>query len=308
MQHDEVIWQVINQHHCSFKIKVPGMTRGKRDKSNKQTFCRNPKNVSGLCNRSSCPLANSRYATIVEDKGVCFLYMKTIERAHTPSKMWEKIKLPANYSAALALIDQQLQHSPKFQIHKCKQRFTKITQYLIRMRKLKLKVRPKLVGIHKKVERREARREAKAAIAARLEKSIEKELLERLKQGTYGGIYNFPIKEYESALDREGVEVDEISEEEEEREGQSQYVEDDEMQDFDDMEDFGESFSEDEGQDDDGDNGDGQEDSDSEGEQGAKKPAPKKKPPAPKKKPAAKRGAIEVEYEEERESASNIEY
>jgi hypothetical protein len=63
------------------------------------------------------------------------------------------------------------------------QRFTKITQYLIRMRKLKLKVRPKLVGIHKKVERREARREAKAAIAARLEKSIEKELLERLKQG-----------------------------------------------------------------------------------------------------------------------------
>lgn len=164
------------------------------------------------------------------------MYIKTIERAHTPCKMWEKIKLSANYSAALASIDEQLQDFPKFQIHKCKQRLTKITQYLIRMRKLKLKVRPKLVGIHKKVERREARREAKAAVAAKLEKSIEKELLERLRQGTYGGIYNFPLQEYESALDKEGIEI----EDEEEHQETVQYVEDDAMGDFDDMEDFGE--------------------------------------------------------------------
>jgi hypothetical protein len=25
--------------------------------------------------------------------GICYLYIKTIERAHTPKKLWEKIKV-----------------------------------------------------------------------------------------------------------------------------------------------------------------------------------------------------------------------
>lgn len=46
--------------------------------------------------------------------------------------------------------------------------------------------RPKMVGIKKKLDRREATRERKALAAAHLEKSIEKELLDRLRSKAYG--------------------------------------------------------------------------------------------------------------------------
>ncbi|XP_011040509.1 PREDICTED: protein MAK16 homolog [Populus euphratica] len=228
MQHDEVIWQVIRHNHCSFMAKI---TTG--------NFCRNPYNITGVCNRSSCPLANSRYATIRDHDGVFYLYMKTIERAHKPNELWERVKLPRNYEKALEIIDKHLMYWPKFLVHKDKTRLTKMTQMRIRMRKLALKTREKIMTTPRKEIKRESRREKKAETAAELDKSIEKELLERLNGGLYGDIHNILPKHFNKILDEN--ELHAVSEDEEyEEEPEIEYVQGyDDLEEEDDIEDFG---------------------------------------------------------------------
>ncbi|CAL1714892.1 unnamed protein product [Somion occarium] len=301
MQSDDVIWSVINQQFCSYKVKTVT-----------QNFCRNEYNVTGFCNRQSCPLANSRYATVREQEGTLYLFVKTIE--------------------PLEQIDKELTHWPNFTIHKCKQRVTKITQYLIKMRRMRLRQEPKLIGVKKKLDRREAVRERKALSAAKLERSIQAELIERLKSKAYGDApLNVNEEVWQAVLDQErkgkdklmdGGELemeDDETEEELEEELEEEWDEDEEG--WGDRE-FVSDVSESEGEDDGSSDlegiasGEGSEEGE-EGEEseedkestkktalGKRKAAPRsQKPPRKGPEKKAKRGPrVEVEYEQEMES------
>ena len=197
-------WNLLGQKFCSYKVHM------RNDKTHR--LCKNPYNQTGICSRVTCPLANSQYATIIEYEDELYLYVKTAERAHTPRRMWEKVKLSSEFKAALTQIDQELQWWDRRHVLKVKARLLRLKQYLMRKQRMLTETEEKYESVNKRQEHKLQRREAKAERAARIELDIEKELLDRLRKGTYDSILNYNPEVFDKILNAEGVEdVEEMS-------------------------------------------------------------------------------------------------
>lgn len=200
---DDIVWQLLKNGFCSF-----------RKTTDTKPFCTNMYNATGLCNCASCPLANSNYATVLEEQGSLLLCLKTAERVHTPREQWERIKLSTNPKEAMEQISEETKVGfANHQTVKCKLRFKRLRQVIARTRKIMQNAKARLMPIKKKTERREAIREWKAEIAAKLEKSIEQELLARLSQGIYGDLYQFDKaveeeREVQRGATRKNIEIE----------------------------------------------------------------------------------------------------
>ncbi len=250
--------------------------------------------------------------------------MKTAERAHTPNRLWERIRLSRNYKTALKQIDDHLLYWNKFMIHKCKQRLTRLTEIMIMERRMALTEQERhYVPVKHKIINRERARERKALAAAKIEKSIEKELMERLKSGAYGDKpLNVDEKIWKKILGKMDEEEAEKEEQEEESEvedefeiesaeegededvGKVEYVEadddEDEKQSMVDMEDLQDWLQ---GSSDSASESDEEENSDSEDNKPAKRKADSD---SSNKKRRRRRPRIEVEIEQEEEPLTNI--
>lgn len=211
----------MGQTFCSFKVKT---------RDDKVRFCRNPYNLTGLCQRGVCPLANGQYATVIEHEDELYLYIKTAERAHLPRRMWEKVKLDNSFPKALEQIDENLQWWDKKLVNKVKARLLRLKQYLMRKRKMLTEPQVEYVSVNKRQEHKLLRREVKAEAAARIELEIEKELLERLKKGTYDSVINYNKEAFEKLLDEEEdtTEFDDLKNLEDEEDEMEPFVMDEE--------------------------------------------------------------------------------
>lgn len=173
---DENIWRNIGgENHCSFKMRTED-----------SVLCRNPNNFAGLCNRFSCPLANSKYATVRAIGEELYLFVKEPERVHVPRDMHEQIKLSSNYEEAAEQIEKNLEFWNERIVHKCKQRLSKLTQYLRRLEHFKENGRTEYMVRKKKMNRREKLRALRSLNKIDFEKNIGDELIARLESGIYG--------------------------------------------------------------------------------------------------------------------------
>jgi len=178
-RNDELIWSIIGgDHFCSYKqnLKIG-------------IFCKNSYNLTGLCNRQSCPLSNSVYATVIEKEGVFYLIKKDANKLNFPKQIWKRIPLSRNFRKAIQEININLSMWPKFFLHFAKLKLIKLVQIFVRFRVAELK---KTKDFYEPKNIQSLRKEKSNFNISKIgvENIIEKELLNRLNLGIYGDLYS----------------------------------------------------------------------------------------------------------------------
>ncbi|CAJ1350985.1 unnamed protein product [Effrenium voratum] len=162
MAFDEALWQSLG-HECRFKVIKDAPC---------ESLCRHEYSATGLCNRSSCPLANGHHATVSKRGNIFVLHLKTPE-----SREWKMVKLCKSVASSLGRLAQHAHHLAAPQLENAQKRLRSLGgggQQLTTC-----------VAEKKKSERREAKNEKKAEAAAQVENSIGAELLRRMRLGVY---------------------------------------------------------------------------------------------------------------------------
>ncbi|KAJ4827727.1 hypothetical protein Tsubulata_046772 [Turnera subulata] len=173
-QHDELVWELIRgKGNCCFRARISSAL-----------YCTNEFNVTGLCDRGSCPLANSFSSTIKEDEGRLYLYYKNVESPNRPKDLWARVMLPKSLEKALEKIDHHLPNWPKSVVNWTKLRFTAMRQRQIRAEKKR----------------------------GRPSRELEKKILEGPQRGKRD-IFNDPLKTFEEMIEIHGVKEEDDEEE-----------------------------------------------------------------------------------------------
>nr|UXY87725.1 maintenance of killer 16, mak16-like protein [Cryptomonas curvata] len=176
---EDLIWNIIGKKKfCCFKYSfLPN-----------QNFCKNKFNLTGFCSKKSCPLANNKYATVIEKNGFLFLYLKVNQNINFPNRIWKKITLSRNFIKAIQQIDIHLALWPTFFVNKVKLRLTKLNQILIRTKIKNIEIKKDFISnLNLKITNR--KKKFKLIEKIKIEKLIEEELLNRLHMGVYGENY-----------------------------------------------------------------------------------------------------------------------
>ena len=177
---EDLIWNIIGKKKfCCFKYNF----------LLKQSFCRNKFNLTGFCSRQSCPLANNKYATVIEKDGLLFLYLKLYENLNFPNKTWKKITLSRNFIKSIQQIDMHLALWPTFFVNKVKLRLTKLNQILIRTKIKNVEIQANCIS-NLDSKMMNSKEKLKIIEKIDIEKLVEQELLNRLHMGLYGQNYN----------------------------------------------------------------------------------------------------------------------